>query len=802
MKILSTILSIILLLQLQVNAQRQVISFNTNWKFSLQADSTAIAPSYNDKNWRIVELPHDWSIELPFSANAPATNQGGALPGGIGWYRKTFTLPTVSKNNSVFIQFDGVYKNSEVWINGHYLGKRPNGYISFQYNITSFLQSKNNIIVVKVDNSLQPNSRWYSGSGIYRSVQLLIQPPIAFDRYGVFISSTIQQKNNQAKATVNIQSTLHYTYTKNNSIQVQHIVYDALGKKVAATPQLLVELKDTSTQISQQVLIEKAKLWSIQQPYLYTVVSIISKNGKQLDKVVNQMGVRSFHFDAAKGFFLNNQPLKILGVCLHHDAGALGAVENISAIERQLLLLKKMGCNAIRTAHNPPSIAFLDACDRMGFLVMDEAFDMWKKKKNKYDYNIDFLDWYKADLEEQIKRDRNHPSVFMWSIGNEIREQFDSTGTIFTKKMVQIVKQLDNTRPVTAALTENIPSKNFITKAQALDVLGFNYKHTDYDSLPNRFPNMPLLATETASALATRGVYILPADSLYIWPPNSKTTTTGNADFTCSAYDNTFAYWGATHEESWLAVKNKPFMAGLFVWSGFDFLGEPVPYPYPARSSYYGIIDLAGIPKDVYYMYQSEWTNKTVLHILPHWNWTKNDTIDVWVYYNNADSVELFLNNLSYSKKAKTDQKVHVSWKIPYQAGTLTAKSYKAGKLLAIKHVKTAQEPARFHLEIDKRIIHLRKKELSYIAINVVDKDGNLVPFAQNKIEIVTDNLLQIIGIDNGNPTSTDSFKSSVGKAFNGKMLVILKPSGSKGIAKIKIQAEGLQPITTNIFIQ
>jgi beta-galactosidase len=342
-----------------------------------------------------------------------------------------------------------------------------------------------------------------------------------------------------------------------------------------------------------------------------------------LDEYKTPLGIRTFNFDAAKGFFLNGKPLKILGVCNHHDLGALGAAVNKRAIERQLEILKAMGCNAIRTAHNPPAIELLDLCDRMGFIVMDEAFDMWRKRKNKQDYHLDFEKWHTTDLQDQVKRDRNHPSVFMWSIGNEIREQFDSTGITITKDLVNSIKQLDTTRPVTSALTENIPAKNFIYQSGALDLLGFNYKLDAYNDLPNRFPNQKFIAAETMSALATRGWYDMPSDSIRLWPPDGKTPfVKGNENNTVSAYDNVHAYWGSGHETGWNAVKKLDFMSGLFVWSGFDFLGEPVPYQWPSRSAYYGISDLAGFPKDVYYMYQSEWTNKTMLHLFPHWNWS------------------------------------------------------------------------------------------------------------------------------------------------------------------------------------
>ena len=367
------------------------------------------------------------------------------------------------------------------------------------------------------------------------------------------------------------------------------------------------------------VSINNPLLWSVQTPNLYRLQTKIFDANKLIDSSSTTFGIRSIQFDSKKGFFLNNQPLKIKGVCMHHDLGALGAAFNKAAAKRQLQILKDMGCNAIRTAHNPPAPEFLDLCDKIGFLVMDEAFDMWNKKKNKFDYSRDFKEWYKKDLEDMVKRDRNHPSVFMWSIGNEIREQFDSSAKIFTQELVGIVKNIDPTRPVTSAVTETLWEKNFIAQANALDVIGFNYKDYDYDSLPKRFPGQKFIASETVSGLATRGVYQSPSDTNRIWPPNYKVqdTFTGNKDLTCAAYDNTYAYWGNTHEKAWLAVKKRDFIAGTFVWSGFDFLGEPVPYQWPARSAYYGIVDLAGFPKDVYYMYQSEWTTKPVLHIFP-----------------------------------------------------------------------------------------------------------------------------------------------------------------------------------------
>jgi beta-galactosidase len=536
-------------------------------------------------------------------------------------------------------------------------------------------------------------------------------------------------------------------------------------------------------------------LWSPNQPYLYTLKAKLLINGVQKDEVHIRIGIREFSFDAQKGFFLNNQSLKIKGVCMHHDLGALGAAFNKAAAKRQLQILKDMGCNAIRFSHNPPASAMLDLCDEMGFLVMDEAFDMWKKKKNKFDYHLYFDEWAEKDLQAMVLRDRNHPSVFMWSIGNEIREQFDSTGTGITKKLVDIVKQLDPTRPVTSALTETMPEKNFITKANALDVLGFNYKYYDYPKLPKRFPGQKFIATETASALETRGVYQSPSDINRIWPTDYKAqdTFTGNKDFTASAYDNTFAYWGGTHEKTWLAVKKYPHMAGIFVWSGFDFLGEPVPYPnFPARSSYYGIVDLAGFPKDVYYMYQSEWMTKPVLHIFPHWNWNKGDTVDVWAYYNNADEVELFLNGKSLGTKSKTDTSLHVMWRVPFAPGTLKAISKKNGKVVLVKEIKTAGKPFKIELTADRKNIKADGKDMAFITAKILDRDGNLVSDANNLINFSITGNASIAGTDNGYQADTISLTSQKRQAWKGMALAIIKSGSKKGNSTLTAKAFGL----------
>jgi beta-galactosidase len=764
-----------MLVQLLCAAQSSNIQFNDNWKFQLSLDSTGAFPSNN--NWRTLQLPHDWSIEGNFSASHKTTFNQAALPAGIGWYQKDFIRTKEMINKEVFIYFDGVFCNSEVWVNDHFVGKRPNGYVGFEYDITPYLQDKNTI-KVKVDNFLQPNSRYYTGSGIYRDVQLIIKDEVYVKASNIFFT-TPQVSKQKAVVQLDVQ----VSNPKKNLYQIKFDIVDPSGKIISSTTTKLGQ------ESKQKVILPVAspKLWNTEHPNLYKAIVRTIVNGSVKDVVETKIGIRNFRFDVKNGFYLNDVPTKILGVCMHHDLGALGAAFNKSAAKRQLQLLKEMGCNAIRTAHNMPASAFLDLCDEMGFLVMDEAFDMWQKKKNKFDYSKDFAKWYQQDLEAMILRDRNHPSVFMWSIGNEIREQFDSSGIALTKNMVAIVKALDATRPVTSALTENILSKNFIAQSGALDLLGFNYKQYAYDSLPTRFVGKPLIAAETASALETRGVYLLPADSNYVWPSDSKDNKLGNTDFTCSAYDNTYAYWGTTHENSWLSVKNRPFMGGLFVWSGFDFLGEPVPYPYPARSSYYGIIDLAGIPKDVYYMYQSEWTKKPVLHVLPHWNWKKGDLVDVWAYYNNADMVTLYLNGKLIGSSQKTPQILHAAWKVPFEPGVIKVVSTLKGKVVLSKEVFTAGAAAKLELSVNSRIIHPNSENLCFITAKLLDKKGNIVPQHDQKIDFLVEEGGTIVATDNGSPISHESFNNTAINTLNGVCIAIVKPS--KGANKVKIKA-------------
>lgn len=791
-------LLLLLILPLFLNAQvRDRKLFNEGWKFQLGDHTGANNPAFNDASWRTLNLPHDWSIEGKFDKANPAKPEGGALPTGIAWYRKSFSVPASFTGKNVSITFDGVYQHSEVWVNGKYLGKRPNGYITFSYDLTPYLlKNKTNVIAVKVDNSDQPNSRWYSGSGIYRNVWLTAVNNIHIAQWGTFVTTPEVSK---ASARVAVKTQISSKVRSSAKIQVRQSVIDAAGKLVSRV-QSVVDANSDNLTLDQDIKLSNPHLWSVESPYMYSLKTELLQGTKLIDVYNTPFGVRYFNFDAEKGFSLNGEHMIIKGVCMHHDLGALGAAINTRAIERQLQLLKGMGCNGIRTSHNPPAPELLDLCDKMGFIVMDETFDMWAIKKNKRDYHLDFPEWHKRDLEDHVMRDRNHPSIFMWSIGNEIREQFDTTGVRVTRELTGIVRNLDNTRAVVSALTEMNPAKNNIAKAGVLDILGFNYNDSKYDSLPIKFKGAKFLGSETTSAIATRGYYDTPTDTIRLWPFSSKIKfTPENANSMAPAHDNVAAYWGTTHEHNWKSIKDRPFMTGMYVWTGFDYLGEPAPFPWPARSSYFGIFDLAGFPKDSYYMYKSEWTKEDVLHILPHWNWKAGQSIDVWGYYNNADEVELYVNGKSAGIRKKGNDDLHVSWKVSFEPGELKAVSRRNGKTVKTEIVKTAGVPAKISLKVDRNKIRANGTDLSFVTVEIQDKDGNMIPDADNLVNFKLSGPASIAGVDNGYQASMEPFKANYRKAFNGKCLAIIQSAKTAGSITLTASSAGLSSASVTI---
>ena len=784
------------------NPPREILDFDAAWRFHLGDVPSGQDVTLDDAAWRTLDLPHDWSVEGAFNQDNPAGAGGGALPGGVGWYRKTFSIVPGDTGKLVFVEFDGVYRNSEVWINGQYLGKRPYGYSSFQYELTPHLRRDGspNLIAVRVDNSQQPNSRWYSGSGIYRNVRLVITDPVHVAHWGTYLTTP---RVSQDSAQVRIQTTLQNGLGADQPVTLQTVLYDAAGKAVATASLNATVPGDSSVELTQDLTVTRPSLWSLDQPYLYRAVSRVQCGQRLCDEYTTPFGMRTFAFTPENGFALNGQPVKIRGVCDHHDLGALGAAVNTRALERQLQILKDMGVNGIRTSHNPPAPELLDLADRMGFLVMDEAFDMWKKQKTTYDYHLDWDQWHQRDLADMVRRDRNHPSVFIWSIGNEIMEQWDNdpTGAPIARELAGIVRGLDPTRPITSANNNRDPS-NPLLQSGALDLYGFNYGHDTWVHLPEQFPGKPLILTETTSSLNTRGWYDQPSDSVarHRGPGDRKGEPAPNSNYRLSSYDNRSAGWGSTHEESWRPVKKYGFLSGMFIWTGFDYLGEPTPYDWPARSSYFGIVDLAGFPKDPYYMYQSEWTTKPVLHLFPHWNWTPGDTIDVWAY-TNADNVELFLNGRSLGTRRKEGDVMHLMWRVAYQPGVLRAVAHRNGQPAEAQEVRTAGPAARIELQPDRSTIHADGKDLSFVTVNVLDKDGVPVPNADNLVRFQVQGGAHIAGVDNGDQISHASFKADQVQAFNGKALVIVQAGRQRGTVTLTATATGLPSASARITL-
>lgn len=801
--------------------------FTDDWRFSLSDSPDYSRPDFDDSGWRTLDLPHDWAIEGDFDENNPATPGGGALPGGTGWYRKTFTADSSDIGRRFYIDFDGVYMNSTVYINGHELGTRPYGYISFRYDLSPYLNyGGRNTVAVRVDNSDQPNSRWYSGCGIYRNVWLNKVDPIHVGLWGTYVTAEVKS---DSKAEVTVCTTIENTSGQHADISLRTVLYGPDGKQAAKSVTNGIPIPaGTGKETTQTMTVRQPALWDIDDPQMYTAVTEIILDGKTVDRYETPFGIRTFRFDPESGFFLNGRHVKINGVCMHHDLGCLGAAVNTRAIERQLTILKQMGCNGIRTSHNPPAPELLDLCDRMGFIVMDEAFDMWRKKKTANDYARFFDKWHERDLSDMVLRDRNHPSVMIWSIGNEVLEQWSdaaadtlsleeanlllnfghsaeqlaredsmSVNSMLTRKLADIVRRLDPTRPVTAGCQEPSPD-NHLFRAKALDIIGFNYHDDWFSGVPENFPGMPFLVTESVSGLATRGYYRMPSDSLFIWP---QVWPFYDPSMSCSSYDNCHVPWGNSHEGTMRLVKENSFISGQFVWTGFDYIGEPTPFWWPARSSYFGIVDLAGFPKDIYYMYQSEWRpERNVLHLFPHWNWTKGQEIDVWAYYSNADEVELFLNGRSLGVRSKQPGQFHVSWKVKYEPGVIRAVARKDGKTVNEDEQITAGAPYRIHLKADRSEILADGDDLSFITVEILDKDGTLCPLADNNVRFSIEGPGFIAGVDNGCQTSMERFKSSARKAFNGKCLAVVQNNGQSGEIRLTAESDGLETETVTII--
>ncbi|MBZ5679276.1 MAG: DUF4982 domain-containing protein [Acidobacteriia bacterium] len=789
------------------DARRQ--SFDDGWRFYKGTADGAEQQQFNDSKWRAIRLPHDWAIEGPFD---PRINPHiGALPSfGTGWYRKTFVLPPSAKGKYFAVEFDGAMSNSQVWLNGHLLGGRPYGYSGFQLDLTPYLNfgGEPNVLAVRLTPE-EHSSRWYPGAGIYRNVWLDVTGPVHVTHWGTYVTTPEVADDH---AVVSVKTEVRNRSDKEVNVTLRTSLLNPEGRNVGSKDGAVSITGSGSETVSTTLTVPHPQRWDLDHPYLYSVVSEVLADGKSVDRYTTPFGIRTITFDKNRGFLLNGQHVRLHGVCDHHDLGALGTAVNRRATERQLQILSAAGVNAIRTSHNPPSPELLEFADRMGFLVMDEAFDMWRIPKNPNDYSKYFDEWSERDVHDFVRRDRNHPSVILWSIGNEIPEQWDANGAKEAHRLTAFFHQEDPTRPTSSAFNgwqEAIKNK----LADEVDIPGFNYRPMHYEQIMKEHPQWIIFGSETESCVSSRGVYHLPIEKYERHP-----------SLQLSSYDIIAPPWAYCPDVEFTYQDKFPQVLGEFVWTGFDYIGEPTPYfwsggdvslksaDWPSRSSYFGMIDLAGFPKDRYYLYQSQWTTKPMVHLLPHWNWEgkEGQTIPVMAY-SNAEEVELLVNGKSLGKKKRYAEmwempvgknvsadgnfmsKYRRVWQVPYQPGTLKAVAYQGGKQVAVDEVRTASAPARVKLLPDRTVIQNDGDDLSFITVRIEDKNGNLCPLADNLVHFDVTGAGTIAAVDNGNAATEEPFQADHRKAFSGLALLIVRSkAGEAGKIRVVASSNGL----------
>ena len=789
-------------------------TFDFGWKFSRGDSPGAQMPEFSESGWKSVDLPHDWSIEGPFDEKEPAGSCGAYLPTGIGWYRKRFLLPEVHKDKMLTIEFDGIYQNSEVWINGQYLGKRPYGYVPFFYDLTPHISfGRDNAIAVKVDNSRQTNCRWYSGSGIYRHTWLLSTNRVHVAHWGTFVASHHISKD---AATLQIGTRVRNDGGNAALCTLLTSVFDD-GANAIQNVQASQEIPAGGEyEFVQELRVEKPRLWSVADPHLYKIRSTIRTQDRVLDEHDTSIGIREAIFDADKGFLLNGERVKLNGVCLHHDGGCVGAAVPERIWERRLEILREMGCNAIRTSHNPYAAEFLDLCDRMGFLVMNEAFDEWKLPKGQIGpngYSNYFDEWYERDVRNFVQRDRNHPSVVLWSAGNEVGDQDDPQGPDTLKKLLAIFHTEDPTRSVTVGC-DHISSEPASKSARPeflalLDVVGYNYadrwrgRREKYYSIDRQaFPQRRFIGTESEAIGGIRGEY----RELF-------------TDDTSAGLLQPLRARNIDVEQLWKFVRTYDFVAGDFMWTGVDHHGEA---RWPMKSSSTGVIDTCGFKKDGFYFYQSQWTGRPVLHLFPHWNWKGKEGQSVPVIcYTNCDTVELFVNGRSYgvkgfafprlgmegnygnyparAKVTRTTADLHLAWDALYEPGVLRAVGIKDGKVASTVEVSTTGEPVAISLSTDREVIVADHRDVAHLTVQILDDKGRLVPIADNEIKFSLEGEGALLGVDNGDPQSHEDYKSNRRKAFNGLCLAVVQSTGKPGRIRVTATSPSLKTASVTI---
>lgn len=772
-RIILAFVTVVLALSAADAQPRRTMSFDKGWKFLPGDPENASAVRYDDSSWRTLDIPHDWSIEGENLKDNPGRETVGFFPTGTGWYRKSFNLPGYDRKKQYSVEFDGVYMNSTVWLNGVCLGTWPYGYSSFSYDLTPYLKARGNVIAVRVDNSAQPNSRWYSGSGIYRHVRIVETASTHFDRWGVF---NYTESISDSSAILRVEASLSIGEGQHGQLLIRHELLDRDGNVVAVSE---------SGEGSQTLNVPEPVLWDLDNPYLYVLRSSICSSGKIIDRVENTVGIRTIEYPLDKGFLLNGKQIKMKGVNLHHDGGAVGAAVPERVWERRLEILKSGGCNAIRTAHNAPAPEFLDLCDRMGFLVMDEAFDQWVTGKNAYDYHCHFAEWHEPDLTAMVARDRNHPSVVMWSIGNEVKDQSNDVGLKAGAELISICHRLDPTRPVTSGndeMASNNPASEEFLALFSDDIVGYNYpdrwrdrRELYYTRDKLAFPERRVVATESNGLGSIRG---------------------GEPKISIDV------------EQRWRHTLVNDYIIGDFMWTGIDYYGE---CRWPARGWSFGYLDNCGFKKDGFYFFKSIWTDEPVVHIAGNWNREGQEGEIVRVYcFSNCDSAELFVNGRSYGAKATelprkgvdkswnkygpdkhfgTTADLHLCWDVEYVPGEIKVVGTKNGVKVE-DVVRTTSSPVRLRASVDRSTFSADPSDVAHITVDVLDSDGNVC--------VRTDNLVRfklsggrLLGVENGDMYDLGSVKASERKAFAGKCLAIIA-ADKPGKVVVTVESDGL----------
>lgn len=786
------------------NDIRRTELFCKNWLFCLGDFENAQSADFDDSDWQPITLPHDYSICGEFSWRNPTTARGGYLTSGIGWYRKHFKTEPHWHGKKVEIEFEGIYRHAIIWLNGIKIGYRPNGWVAQRYDITDCLHydGRENVIAVRADNSDQPASRYYTGAGIYRDVSVITRGKTYIENGEPYIVATPRG----GFADIAIQTEIGGE--KNTECRLEFTLFNADGEAVATGS----DVADQAFKSNFSLSLSSPILWSIENPYLYTLKTTLFSGDTACDEVYTRIGIRSIEFYADKGFFLNGKRVQVQGVCLHHDNGCLGAAAFKDADRRRISIMKEMGANAIRLSHNPFAKSFLDLCDEMGMLVMAEAFDEWRMPKCipalkhtdmnlkliVHNYYTDFDRWHETDLSEFIIRERNHPSIFMWSIGNEIAEQRHNVAEgIETAKMLKaIVKRYDSTRPVTAACCLGNAGTRDSGFLDVLDVAGYNYEDNKYEEHKKLYPDTKVIGSETTSLtwFRKRGWYD-PELFGYINDEYRRNIRDNGGEIIENAdIEDNVTRRLLIGEHSMQRHLNNPHVAGMFIWTGMDYIGEPTPYTWPSRSSYFGVTDTCGFPKDAFYYYQSKWSEKAVLHCVTHWNWEgyEGKKINI-IAFSNCESAELFLNGKSFGVcKYDLNYADHLHWEVPYEVGTLSVVGYKNGEAVAETIIKTADRPYAVRLSADRYELSGDGRSLAFITADIVDKNGNIVPNADNSITFSAENGITLCGVDNGDPEYVGSLKSDTIPALAGKCLAVVRASGKTGCFTVRAQAKGL----------